>query len=150
MRAGLTTSIFTLGLAFQLVAADSWTDYSGFSCPSNTQNDCSSQQQQGFDWHDLPPGPVDSYNDFSFSGFTCQNSFSKRDTLIKRTFNVSSGSTIPVGPMLTHPSSPNASQVSPKVTVAVVQSSLVVTSRSLSTSLMFQLNSTRTSSSITR
>ncbi|KAH0537887.1 hypothetical protein FGG08_005439 [Glutinoglossum americanum] len=87
MRAGLTTSIFTLGLAFQQVAATGWTDYSSFSCPSNIKNDCDDKESKGFDWGDLSTGSFESYNGFSFSGFECANSFGKRDALTKRTFN---------------------------------------------------------------
>ncbi|QSZ37183.1 hypothetical protein DSL72_009277 [Monilinia vaccinii-corymbosi] len=54
-------------------------DIPGFSCPSNTNNECSSSQEGGWDFGDLASGPFSSYNDFSFSGFTCSDSFGKRD-----------------------------------------------------------------------
>lgn len=58
-----------------------------FNSPANTNNVCSDSQKNGFDWKDLQPGSFSQYDGFQFSGFQCANSFGKRDTLTKRTFN---------------------------------------------------------------
>ena len=74
------------GLAAQQVAAFGWTDASSYSCPGNTNNHCSNQQQGGYDWSGLGTGSFSSYGSNSFSGFSCSNSFGKRDLLSKRGF----------------------------------------------------------------
>ncbi|OCK79289.1 hypothetical protein K432DRAFT_383214 [Lepidopterella palustris CBS 459.81] len=87
MRLSSTTIILS-GLAARQVAANNWDLYApSFSCPSNTNNQCSDAQQKGYDWSDLGLGSFSFYDVFDFSGFTCANSFSKRDSLTKRTFN---------------------------------------------------------------
>ncbi|KAF1987185.1 hypothetical protein K402DRAFT_392884 [Aulographum hederae CBS 113979] len=57
-----------------------------YDCPANTDNQCTEPESSGFDWGNLPTGPVSSYNGYDFSGFQCTNKFGKRDTLSKRTF----------------------------------------------------------------
>lgn len=58
-----------------------WGDATCFSNPANTNNTCTSDQKSGFDWAGLKTGGFSSYNDFSFSGFSCADSFGKRDLL---------------------------------------------------------------------
>ncbi|KAK3079709.1 hypothetical protein LTS18_004082 [Coniosporium uncinatum] len=59
---------------------------SPFKSPANSDNHCNDAQKSGFDWSNLPTGPVGSYNGFSFSGFTCTDKFGKPDALTKRAF----------------------------------------------------------------
>src|ERR1700738_616725 len=87
--AGLTASLFTLGLCFQQVVATGWTEYGSFKCPANTDNECDQDQKDGFDWKGLKDGAFDSYKGFDFEGFECKNYIGKRDEITKRTFNVS-------------------------------------------------------------
>jgi hypothetical protein len=68
-----------------------WNDAPAFSCPSNTNNQCNSQQSSGFDWSSLSLGSFSTYGDFEFDGFTCASSFSvgmKRDVLTGRQYQV--------------------------------------------------------------
>ena len=64
----------------------SWNDQNPYSCPENTNNQCSSSQQGGYDWSGLSSGSFGSYGSNQFSGFSCSNSFGKRDVLSKRAF----------------------------------------------------------------
>lgn len=80
-----TAALFAVGLASS-AAATGWLDEDAYSCPSNTDNKCSEQQQAGYDWSGLDEGSFSSYGSNSFSGFSCGNSYGKRDLLTKRTF----------------------------------------------------------------
>ena len=71
-------TIVAAGLATKQAMATGWTDASAFSCPDNTNNPCSSQQQTGYDWSDLSLGAFSSYGSNDFSGFTCSDTFGKR------------------------------------------------------------------------
>ena len=82
----LSSTIFLSGLAAQQVAAGWDIHAPSFNCPSNTNNQCSDEQKGGFDWSGLAVGSFAQYGGFSFSGFTCSNSFSRRDSITKRTF----------------------------------------------------------------
>ena len=80
-------TILVAGLAAQQAAAFGWSDAGSFSCPGNTNNQCSDSQQGGYDWSGLQPGSFDSYGSNQFSGFTCSDGgFGKRDLLSKRGF----------------------------------------------------------------
>ncbi|KAF2191361.1 hypothetical protein K469DRAFT_534632, partial [Zopfia rhizophila CBS 207.26] len=76
------------GLAAQQVTA-TWDRFAPkFKSPQYNNNECSDKQKGGFDWNDLPTGGFSGYGDFNFGGgWTCANSFGKRDSLTKRTFN---------------------------------------------------------------
>jgi hypothetical protein len=64
-----------------------WTQAKPYSCPGNTNNNCNAQQQSGWDFSDVPTGPVGSYAGFTFTGWSCENDFGKRDSLLSaRTF----------------------------------------------------------------
>lgn len=65
-----------------------WLDAAAFHSPSNTDNTCNSQQSSGFDWSTLATGSFSSFGGIDFSGFTCSNSFSKRDEIFGRDFQV--------------------------------------------------------------
>ncbi|KAF1837327.1 hypothetical protein BDW02DRAFT_628069 [Decorospora gaudefroyi] len=82
-----TYALLITGLAAQNVAA-TWNFFENFATPKYSKNECSDGQKTGFDWADLQDGAkVDNYGDFSFSsGWTCANSFGKRDALSKRSF----------------------------------------------------------------
>ena len=71
-------TIVAAGLATKQAIATGWTDASAFSCPDNTNNHCSSQQQTGYDWSDLSLGAFSSYGSNDFSGFSCSDTFGKR------------------------------------------------------------------------
>ncbi|KAM0248380.1 hypothetical protein ACHAQJ_009505 [Trichoderma viride] len=65
----------------------SWTQAKAYSCPGNTNNQCNPQQQSGWDFSDVPTGNIGHYGGFDFSGWSCENDFSKRDSLLgARTF----------------------------------------------------------------
>ncbi|KAF2803798.1 uncharacterized protein BDZ99DRAFT_452913 [Mytilinidion resinicola] len=83
-----TSTLLISGLAAQQVTA-TWDRYAPvFKNPTNCNNECTDKQKSGYGWGDLPTGNFDSYDDFNFSGgWTCANSFNKRDALTKRTFN---------------------------------------------------------------
>lgn len=81
-----SVAIFVAGLAAQQVSASGWGDAGSYSCPGNTNNHCSPSQQGGYDWSSLSPGSFSSYGSNDFSGFSCGDSYDKRDLLSKRTF----------------------------------------------------------------
>lgn len=81
MRTTLAT-VVALASSFQ-VASAGWSDAAPFTCPSNTDNHCNTQQSSGWDWGSLGVGSFSSYGGFDFSGFSCASSFgglSKRDS----------------------------------------------------------------------
>ena len=83
------TSVATVVAALAAQAAATAWDVSakGYSCPSNTDNQCSSSQQGGYDWSSLSPGAFSSYGSNSFSGFNCTSaSNQKRNVLSERGF----------------------------------------------------------------
>ncbi|KAH6607268.1 hypothetical protein Trco_003581 [Trichoderma cornu-damae] len=59
-----------------------WTQAKPYSCPGNTNNNCNTQQNSGWDFSDVPTGDVGSYGGFHFSGWSCENDFGKRDSLL--------------------------------------------------------------------
>ncbi|KAF2210563.1 hypothetical protein CERZMDRAFT_113131 [Cercospora zeae-maydis SCOH1-5] len=63
-----------------------WGGRAYYSTPDTTDNKCSTNQTNGYDWSDLSTGSFSSYGSNKFSGWTCANSFGKRDSLTKRTF----------------------------------------------------------------
>ncbi|KAK3724094.1 hypothetical protein LTR37_001216 [Vermiconidia calcicola] len=81
-----SAALIAAGLAAQQVIATGWTDAGSYSCPGNTDNQCSDQQQGGYDWSGLESGSFDSYGSNTFSGFECSESYGKRDLVSKRTF----------------------------------------------------------------
>ncbi|KAF1812780.1 hypothetical protein P152DRAFT_513823 [Eremomyces bilateralis CBS 781.70] len=82
-----STLLVAIGLVADQVQATWNVRAQAFDCPSNTNNICSDAQSSGFDWNDLQTGSFSQYQGFDFSGFTCANSFGKRDALSKRAFN---------------------------------------------------------------
>ncbi|CAO2647719.1 Nn.00g086410.m01.CDS01 [Neocucurbitaria sp. VM-36] len=82
-----TYALLVTGLAAQQVAA-TWNFFDNFKTPLYNDNECSDKQKGGFDWSDLKDGDKNfQYGDFDFSkGWSCSNSFGKRDLLTKRTF----------------------------------------------------------------
>ena len=81
-----SAAIIVAGIAAQGAIATGWTDASSYSCPGNTDNQCSDSQQSGYDWSGLEEGDFSSYGSNSFSGFSCGSSYGKRDLLTKREF----------------------------------------------------------------
>jgi hypothetical protein len=79
--------LFVAGLAVGQAAATGWRlDAQKYSCPQNTNNQCSTDQKTGYNWDNLEPGSFSSYGSNKFSGFKCGNSFGKRDGVTKRAF----------------------------------------------------------------
>ncbi|KAF2457942.1 hypothetical protein BDY21DRAFT_343205 [Lineolata rhizophorae] len=78
--------IFFASLSARQVLATWDTNAPSFNCPANTDNECTPDQEGGFDWGNLPTGGFDNYGGFDFSGFSCENRFGRRDELTKRTF----------------------------------------------------------------
>ena len=65
-----------------------WTDAGLFQCPSNTNNNCNSQQKGGWDFSDLNVGAaVNQYSGFNLDGWSCATDNAKRDLLSPRTGN---------------------------------------------------------------
>lgn len=66
-----------------------------FTCPSNTDNKCEEKQKPGFNWFDLPLGPVDGYDKFKFKGWECSEdkNFRRRGQFDRRTPNKVIGGT---------------------------------------------------------
>lgn len=79
-------TIVVAGLAGQAVATGWRLDANKYSAPSNTKNECSTDQKTGYNWEGLEAGAFNKYGSNKFKGFTCGNSFGKRDGLTKRTF----------------------------------------------------------------
>jgi hypothetical protein len=86
MKATFATAFLATALLTQQAAGDSWGNAKTFSNPSNTNNNCTQNQQSGFDWSTLPTGSFSSFGGFDFSGFSCSNSFSKRSLLARDSF----------------------------------------------------------------
>ncbi|PTB80110.1 hypothetical protein M440DRAFT_16414 [Trichoderma longibrachiatum ATCC 18648] len=87
--AGVEQVAATLADLFaQYNLGNSWTNAKPFSCPSNTDNNhCTEQQHHGWDWSDVPTGPIGHYSGCNFKGWSCENDFGKRDSLLSaRTF----------------------------------------------------------------
>ncbi|KAI6250689.1 hypothetical protein HI914_00785 [Erysiphe necator] len=67
-------------LVAQLIAASlGWLDTPSFSSPSNTDNVCTKDQKQGFNWSDLNVGKFSAYKEISFHGFSLSNEFNFGD-----------------------------------------------------------------------
>lgn len=74
--AGVLASVF---YSQQAVASTyGWNDAQSFSSPQNCNNTCSSDQSGGYNWGDVPTGPINNFDGFDFSGFNCENSFNVR------------------------------------------------------------------------
>lgn len=56
-----------------------WLDTPSFSSPSNTDNVCTKDQKQGFNWSDLNVGKFSAYKEISFHGFSLSNEFNFGD-----------------------------------------------------------------------
>lgn len=82
MKSTLALALAAAGIS-QVSA--SFLNAASYSCPSNTDNQCTDKQSAGLDFTDLDDGSVGNYAGFQWSGFTCQSSFNKRDHLGKRT-----------------------------------------------------------------
>ncbi|KAK4495795.1 hypothetical protein PRZ48_013063 [Zasmidium cellare] len=88
-----TTALAAAGLAAHQALAfgggyggGGWGGPSKYSTPDNTDNECSPAQASGYDWSGLSQGSFSSYGSNNFNGWSCSNSFGKRDLLTKRTF----------------------------------------------------------------
>jgi hypothetical protein len=64
-----------------------WGSEECYTAPDNTDNECTDEQQVGFNWESLGFGSFSSYGGLDFSGFSCSNGFGGLRT---RTFDVSS------------------------------------------------------------
>ena len=73
------------GMALQ-VTATSWDlNASQYSTPQNSDNQCASSQQSGYDFNDLTPGSsVSTYGANTFQGFTCKSSSNSKRSMNKR------------------------------------------------------------------
>ena len=92
MKPALTAGLVASALVLQQAAASSWGDAPSFSNPQNTNNNCSADQDGGFNWSGLPTGGFDSFGGFGFSGFSCEDSFQpnqKRSLRTRSDFQVS-------------------------------------------------------------
>lgn len=78
MRYKRTTTL-AVGLTIQHTCATAWTGAAPFSCPNNTDTQCSPAQQAGYDWSGLTQGGFSSYKSNVFTGFGYSPSFGKRD-----------------------------------------------------------------------
>ncbi|KAF2133452.1 hypothetical protein P153DRAFT_428421 [Dothidotthia symphoricarpi CBS 119687] len=81
-------AFLVISLAGQQVTA-TWNLFgTPFKSPNYNDNECNDKQKSGFNWSDLKEGISNfQYGDFDFSGgWTCANSFNKRDHISKRTF----------------------------------------------------------------
>ncbi|RJE20767.1 extracellular serine-threonine rich protein [Aspergillus sclerotialis] len=56
-----------------------WITDSCYPNPGNTDNECSKDLDEGFDWTELDAGPFSSYGGLDFSGFTCLDSAGDND-----------------------------------------------------------------------
>ncbi|KAM5346994.1 hypothetical protein ACJ41O_009999 [Fusarium nematophilum] len=65
-----------------------WKDAKKYTPPRAIDNKCDDNQKGGWYWDDLSVGRFDKYNDWDFSGWTCDEDKSKRD-LSGRTFGKS-------------------------------------------------------------
>lgn len=81
-----TATLLAMAAGFSQAAATGFLDAPKFSTPGNSDSFCLDDWKSGFDWSDLVTGSFDSYKGFKWSGFTCEDKFTKRDTLSERTF----------------------------------------------------------------
>jgi hypothetical protein len=89
MRSALTAALAASALTQQVVATLDWTNANVLSTPANTNNECTADQQSGFNWQGLSTGTVSTFGGFDFSGFTCNNAFTtKRSIQIRDDFQV--------------------------------------------------------------
>lgn len=75
MRSALSAGLVASAWLVQQAVSTGWGDSPTFSSVSNTNNNCSADQQSGFDWSGLPTGSFNSFGGFGFGGFFCQDSF---------------------------------------------------------------------------
>ncbi|KAL2198601.1 hypothetical protein P885DRAFT_67766 [Corynascus similis CBS 632.67] len=64
-----------------------------FTCPANTDNQCTDKQKPGFSWDDLDFGDFFDYGDFTFRGWKCEDGGEKRGRFAPRTFKKVIGGT---------------------------------------------------------
>ncbi|KAI3335482.1 hypothetical protein F4824DRAFT_158136 [Ustulina deusta] len=81
-----TLALVALAAGISHVTATGFHDAPSFSCPDNSNNQCTSDMTTGFDWSDLAIGGFGSYKGFTYSGYTCSQKFGKRDELTGRSF----------------------------------------------------------------
>ena len=65
-------------LALRRASALTWIDAPPFPCPANSPDHCSPQERAGYDWSDLPSGPVHLYGSHIFHGFAGDGDLSGR------------------------------------------------------------------------
>ncbi|KAI1423408.1 hypothetical protein F5Y12DRAFT_757639 [Xylaria sp. FL1777] len=81
-----TLAFVALAAGISHVTATGFHDAPSYSCPDNSDNQCTSDMTKGFDWSDLNLGGFGSYKGFTYSGYTCSQKFGKRDELTGRSF----------------------------------------------------------------
>ncbi|KAL2161352.1 hypothetical protein VTH06DRAFT_8574 [Thermothelomyces fergusii] len=64
-----------------------------FTCPANTNNQCSDKQKPGFSWDDLDFGDFFDYGGFHFRGWKCEDAGGWRGRFAPRTFKKIIGGT---------------------------------------------------------
>ncbi|AEO54787.1 hypothetical protein MYCTH_2297802 [Thermothelomyces thermophilus ATCC 42464] len=64
-----------------------------FTCPANTDNQCTDKQKPGFSWDDLDFGDFFDYGGFHFRGWKCEDASEKRGRFAPRTFKKAIGGT---------------------------------------------------------
>ncbi|KAI0803883.1 hypothetical protein GGR55DRAFT_379458 [Xylaria sp. FL0064] len=84
MKSSLALVALAAGISH--VTATGFHDAPSYSCPDNSDNQCTSDMTKGFDWSDLNFGNVGTYKGFTYSGYTCSQKFGKRDELTGRSF----------------------------------------------------------------
>ncbi|KAI0431983.1 hypothetical protein F5Y09DRAFT_171359 [Xylaria sp. FL1042] len=84
MKSSLALVALAAGISH--VTATGFHDAPSYSCPDNSDNQCTSDMTKGFDWSDLNFGSFGSYKGFTYSGYTCSQKFGKRDEITGRSF----------------------------------------------------------------
>ncbi|KAL2149840.1 hypothetical protein VTH82DRAFT_7516 [Thermothelomyces myriococcoides] len=64
-----------------------------FTCPANTDNQCTDKQKPGFSWDDLDFGDFFDYGGFHFRGWKCEDAGGSRGRFAPRTFKKVIGGT---------------------------------------------------------
>ncbi|KAL4965921.1 uncharacterized protein BDV14DRAFT_199374, partial [Aspergillus stella-maris] len=83
MKTSSLVSIFSF-LASAQATGSWWGSDECYTAPENTNNECTEQQQSGFNWDGLDIGDFTSFGGLDFSGFSCSSGFGGLRT---RTFN---------------------------------------------------------------
>ncbi|RWA13530.1 hypothetical protein EKO27_g1601 [Xylaria grammica] len=81
-----TLALVALAAGLSQVTATGFHNAPSYSCPDNSDNQCTSDMSKGFDWSDLNFGNFGSYKGFTYSGYSCSQKFGKRDELTGRSF----------------------------------------------------------------